>query len=78
MSATIADLQLQAARDLQEGEVVRLGSCKAQALGGSHYGVYPEPFAAQNEIVQGAPLAVAYHPATRSIILTPVPDDVEE
>lgn len=75
--STVKALQHQAARDvLDEGadRIIPLKQCKAQEKGSSIYVVFPDPYATIHGLSQGSPVAVGYHPASHSVIHTPLND----
>ena len=79
-ASTVKALQHQAARDvLDQGadRIIPLNQCKAQEKGSSIYVVFPDPYASVHGLSQGSPVAVGYHPASHSVIHTPL-DDLPE
>jgi len=65
-------IQRRVARGLDEDDVMHFGTYSAQEHGRSVYGAIPDPVATEHDVEQGTTLAVSYHPATGSVILTPV------
>jgi len=68
------EVQRRVLRALDDDDVMDFGTVLAQCHGRSLYGVIPARIASEENIQQSTELSVSYHPASGSIIYTPVDD----